>query len=283
MGATEHLQEVLLKRRHLLHRHIFEQSIHTAVENGNLLLDRHRRVLWLHKQSGVLMTLINNISRNGVQVATKLGERLQLTVLRLVYFERSRHPLHRLNLGVTTHPRHRDTHINCGSDTLIEEVAGKENLTIGNRNYIGGDICRHIARLGLDNRECRKRAATLNSTFEALGQVVHLLGNLAPADNLRSPLQEARVEVEDVTRVRLPTRGAAQNERHLTISHRLFRQVVIDDQRVASRIAEVLANSRTRKGGKILHCRSVGGCCRHHNSIVHRALLAQSIHNGCHS
>jgi len=48
--------------------------------------------------------------------------------------------------------------------------------------------------------------------------------------HLGSTLEETRMEVEDVTGVSLTTRGTTEKEGHLTVSHGLLRQIIVDDQ-----------------------------------------------------
>jgi hypothetical protein len=52
------------------------------------------------------------------------------------------------------------------------------------------------------------------------------------------------VEVEDVTRVRLTSGGTTEQQRHLTVSNGLLRQIVEDDQRVLSVITEPFSYAR---------------------------------------
>ena len=59
--------------------------------------------------------------------------------------------------------------------------------------------------------------------------------------HLSGTLEQTGVQVEDVTGVGLTTRGATQQQRHLTISDGLFRQIVVDDQSVLAIVTEILA------------------------------------------
>mgnify|MGYP000355759853 FL=1 len=44
------------------------------------------------------------------------------------------------------------------------------------------------------------------------------------------------MQVEDVARVSLASRRATQGQRHLTISHGLLGQVIVDDEHVTTRV-----------------------------------------------
>jgi hypothetical protein len=58
----------------------------------------------------------------------------------------------------------------------------------------------------------------------------------------RGALEQARVQVEHVARIRLAARRAAQQQRHLAVRPCLLGQVVVDDERVLAAVAEVLAH-----------------------------------------
>jgi hypothetical protein len=81
-----------------------------------------------------------------------------------------------------------------------------------NETHIGRDISRHITTLGLDDGKSSERSST-----ELL---VHL----------RCTFEETRVEVEDITGVRLTTGRTTEKEGHLTVSHSLLGQVIVDDK-----------------------------------------------------
>jgi hypothetical protein len=112
-----------------------------------------------------------------------LSESSDFTVLGQKKLEGTSDLLHGLKLGSGTDTRHGKTDVNGRSDTLVEEFGFQEDLSIGNRNDVGGDISRHITTLGLDNGESSEGTTTV--------LVAHL----------GSTLEETRVEVEDWERV----------------------------------------------------------------------------------
>ena len=118
-----------------------------------MFFDRHRRILRLNQQLRVFPSLVDRQGRHGVHIAAEFGERLQLAVLRLIDLQRTGHFLHRLDLGVTTHTRHGNTHVDGRTVALVEEVRLEEDLPVGDRNHVRRDIGRHVARLRLDDRE----------------------------------------------------------------------------------------------------------------------------------
>lgn len=79
----------------------------------------------------------------------------------------------------------------------------KPYLSISDGDDIGWNVSRHIPSLSLDDRQGSQRAAPKG--------VVHF----------GCSLQQAGVQVEHITRVGLTARGAAQQQRHLTVSNSL--------------------------------------------------------------
>ena len=84
-----------------------------------------------------------------------------------------------------------------------------------------------VVRFGLDDRQTRHRAAA------------HFVGEL------RAALQEAAVQVKDVTGVGLAAGGTAQEQGHGAIRLCLLGQVVEDDQHVLAAVHPVLADGRS--------------------------------------
>ena len=151
-----------------------------------------------------------------------LGERLQLAELRLIGFQRTGHFLHTLYLGITTDTRYGDTYVDGGTDTLVEECGLKEYLTVGDRDHVGRDICRHVAGLGFDHGECGERATTLHDRLHCLGEVVHLARHLLVADDSGRTFEQTRMEIEDIAGIGLTSGGTLQDKRDLAIGHSLL-------------------------------------------------------------
>ena len=63
----------------------------------------------------------------------------------------------------------------------------------------------------------------------------------------------------------------------------MLRQVVIDDQCIATGVTEVLTDGCTGKGSIVAHRGRVGCCCCHHHGVVHGVVLLECIDQGCHS
>src|SRR5262245_45227617 len=104
----------------------------------------------------------------------------------------------------------------------MEQVGLEEDLPVGDRNDVGRNVRRQVARLRFDDRKRRQRSAA--EIFLQLG----------------GALQQARMQIKDVAWIRLTPRWTPQQQRNLTVGLCMLRQVVVNDERVAAVIAEVL-------------------------------------------
>ena len=86
------------------------------------------------------------------------------------------------------------------------------------------------------------------------------------------------MQIEHVARIRLAARRAAQQQRHLAIRHRLLRQIVVEDHRVAAVVAEELAHGAAGVRRQELHRRRIGRGGGDHDGIFHRAVFLQRVH-----
>ena len=177
----------------------------------------------LHQPAAAVQLVLRRL----VEVAGELRERRQVAVLREVEAQAAGHLPHRLHLGRPADARHREADVDRGPLALVEQVALEEDLAVGDRDDVGRDVGREVAGLRLDDRQRGQRPAA-----QLLVQ-------------LRRALQQARVQVEDVARVRLAARRAAQQQRDLAVGLRVLRQVVVDAQRVAARCRGSTRPSRT--------------------------------------
>lgn len=66
--------------------------------------------------------------------------------------------LHSLGLGSGSYTRHRETDVDGWPDALVEELSLQENLSVGDGNYVGGNIRGHVTGLSLDYRKSRQGA-----------------------------------------------------------------------------------------------------------------------------
>src|SRR5690606_36817451 len=95
----------------------------------------------------------------------------------------------------------------------------------------------------------------------------------------RGTLEQARVQIEHVARIRLAARRTAQEQRDLPIRPGLLRQVVVDDQRVFAVVPEELAHGAARVGRDVLHGRGLRRRRRDDDRVLHRAVLFELAHD----
>src|SRR6266849_5108819 len=85
------------------------------------------------------------------------------------------------------------------------------------------------------------------------------------------------MQIEHVARIGFAARRAAQQQRHLAVGHRLFRQIVVDDDGMHAVIAEVFAHGAAGERRDVLHRRRVGSGGCDDDRIFQRALLFQHL------
>src|SRR6266581_2880047 len=197
--------------------------------------------------------------RRGIEVGAELRERRHFAVLRQIALDLAGNLFHRLGLRRRSDARHRQADVQRRTNTLEEQIALEVDLAVGNRNHVGRDVGRHVIGLGLNHRQRRQRARAV--------LVVQFGGTL----------EQARMQVEHVAGIGLAARRAAQQQRHLAIGHRLFRQIVIDDDGVHAVVAEVFAHGTAGERRDVLHRRRVGSGGRDDDRIFQRALLFQHL------
>ena len=79
------------------------------------------------------------------------GESLHGAVLGQGDLEGTGDLLHGLDLCGTTHTGYRDTYVNSRALVRVEQVGLQEDLAVGNRNDVGGDVSRNVVGFGLDD------------------------------------------------------------------------------------------------------------------------------------
>jgi hypothetical protein len=220
--GAEVREELRLPLEDLGDGNVVEVTVDTSEDEGNHLVDGHGLVLLLLEELGETLTTVEGLLGGSVQVGTELGEGGHLTVLGQEELEGTSDLLHGLELGGGADTRHRQTDVDGGADTLVEELGLQEDLTVGDGNDVGGNVSGDITTLGLNDGKGGKRSTT--------ELVVHLGGTL----------KETRVEVEDtdlllvweilggdfvqnlLAGVGLTSRRTTEKERHLTVGDGLL-------------------------------------------------------------
>ena len=95
---------------------------------------------------------------------------------------------------------------------------------------------------------------------------------------LGRPLEQAGVQVEDVARVGLAARRAAEQQRDGAVGLGLLGEVVVDDQRVLAVLHPVLAHGAAGIGRQVLVGRRVPGRGHHHHGVLQRLVVLEGGH-----
>ncbi len=230
-SARSDWTQLVVEPRHVGHRDRVDEAVRDRPDHGDLLLDRPRRVLALVERRHHALAAGELPLGGLVELGAELGERLELAVGGEVEAQAARHLLHRPDLGVAADARHRDAGVDGRPHARVEEVGLQEDLAVGDRDHVRRDVGRHVAGLRLDDGQGRERAAA-----EVVGQ-------------LHRPLEQPRVQVEDVARVGLAARRAAHQERHLPVGVGVLGEVVVDARARACRCRGSARPWRSRRTG----------------------------------
>ena len=230
---------------------LIEVSSNTSIENAHLLLRGHGNVLLLLDELGEFLTSQEKLLGGGIEIGTELGESSDLSELGKIKLDGTRHLLHGLDLSSGSDTGDGETDVNGRSDTLMEKIRFQEDLSISNRDDIGGDISRKITSLSLNNGQSGQGTSTVG--FVHLG----------------CSFQKAGVQVEDISGVSLTTWRSSKEERHLSVGDGLLGEIIIDDESVLAVISEVLTNSAAGVRGQELERSRVGGSSGDDAGVVH--------------
>src|SRR5579872_2300143 len=262
---------------------IVQEALEAHVDDRDLLLDRHRLALRLLQDFDEAGSAIELRAGRAVEVRRELREGLYLAVLRQVELEALGNRLHALDLRASAYSGDGNADVDGRADAGEEQIRLQEYLAVRNRDDVGRNVGGDVGREGLDDRQRRQRPAgsghhphlvavrakclkRLRGLLRAILALVQLavhshlrVGRRPLRDNdevladLGGPLQQAAVEVEDVTGIGLAAGRPAQQERYLTVRDGVFGEVVVDNQRVLALVAEVLADRAAGVGRDVLH------------------------------
>jgi hypothetical protein len=238
-----------------------EVSVNTTEKDTDLFGEGHGDELVLLEELGELLSSVELLLGGGIKIGTELGEGGDFSVLGKLELERTSNLLHGLHLGGGSDSGDGETDVNCGSDTLEEELGFEEDLSVGNGDNVGGNVSRYITSLGLNDGEGGKRTTT-----EVL---VHLGGTL----------EETRMEIENITGVSLTTGRSSEEEGHLSVGNSLLGQIVIDDKGVHTVISEELTESTSGVGGNELEGSSIGSSGGNDDGVLKGVLFSEGLDN----
>src|SRR6202521_4014657 len=257
--AAQQRQQAILELAHLGDRKRIEIAVDAGINRHDLLFHLQRRELRLLQQLGQARTAVEQALRRGIEIGAELRERRHFAVLRQLALDLAGDLFHRLGLRRRSDARHRKADVHRGPNALEEQVGLEEDLAVGNRDHIGRNVGRHVVGLGFDDRQRRQRSRAV---------IVVELGGA---------LEQARMQIEHVAGIGFATRRAAQQQRHLTVGHRLFRKIVIDDDGMHAVVAEIFAHGAAGERRDVLHRRRIGGGGRDDDRIFQCALLFQHL------
>lgn len=240
---------------------LVEETSDTGVENANLLFSNHGHVLLLLEELSKLLTSVEEMLGGGIEIGTELGEGSDFSVLGKLELERTGDLLHGLDLGGGTDSGHRETDVDGGSDTLVEKLSLQEDLSISNRDHIGGNIGGHITSLGLNDGE-----GSQGTTFVLVG-------------HLGCSLEETRMEIEDVSGVSLSARRSSEKKRHLSVGDGLLGEIVVDDEAVLAVVSEELTDSASGVRGQELEGSSLGSGGGNNDGVTEGVVILEDLHD----
>jgi hypothetical protein len=258
------VEQIALELLHLIDRHVVEESVDARIDRKDLIGHRHRLILTLFEQFHHAHAPRQLHLGGLIQLAPELRECGHLAILREVQSKRPGHLLHGLDLRGSSDPGDRQTDVDRRADTGVEEIAPQIDLTVRDRNDVRRNVRRHVASLRFDDGKRRETAST---------QFVAQLG---------CAFEQPGVQIKYIARIGFASRRPAEQQRKLAVGDRVFRQVVIDDQRVFAVVPEVFPDGRTGKRRQELHRRRVAGAGGDHHAVVHGMVFFERLHDAGH-
>ena len=153
----------------------------------------------------------------------------------------------------------RQTDVDGGSDTFIEQLSFQEDLSVSDGDDVSGDISGHITSLGFNDRQSSHGSST---------EVLVKFG---------SSFKKSRVQIKHITRVSLSSGRSSQKQRHLSVGNSLLGKIVINDESMFSIISEVLSDSASGVRGQELKRSSFGGSSSNNNGVSKGVVSSESV------
>src|SRR5690554_3201433 len=255
----------LLERLNLFDFEVVKVALGDAEQRNGKLPDLEWLILRLLQKFNNTLTALELATGRVVEVGSKLGKRCQFTVLSQVGTNTAGQFLDHFGLGCTTHTRYRNTSVDGGTHTGVEQVGLKEDLAVSNRNHVGRNERGNVAGLSFDDGQSRKR--TCLAFNRTLGELLDIVGV-----DTSSALEQTGVQVEHVAGIGFASGRTTQQQRNLTIGPCLLGKVVVHDQGVFATIAEVFAHGAAGVSRQILHGCRVGRRSGYNNGVFHGAV-----------
>src|SRR5690606_24392913 len=181
--------------------------------------------------------------------------------------------LNDLGLGCATDTRYRDTGVHGRTHAGVEQARLQEDLAVGDRDHVGRNEGGDVTGLRFDNRQRGQRTGF--AFHVAVGELLDVLFR-----NAGRALQQTRVQIEHVAGIRFASGRTAQQQGDLAIGPGLLGQIVINDQRVLTAVAVVLADGAAGEGCEVLHGGRIGCGGRNDHGVGQGAVFFQLAHDG---
>src|SRR5690606_20697073 len=217
---------ILFKLSCIFYRYSIHQTSGRSIDNCHLQFHWYGRILTLFQNLLVSSTSFDGSLSSRIKVRPEFGKSFQLTELCLVQFQGTSYFLHRFDLCVTTHSGYGDTHVDCRTDTGVEEVSLQEDLTVRDGDHVGRNISRNVTCLSFDDRKRSKGSTTFHQVLDRLGEIVHLLRDRIRRVDLSRSFQQSGVQIEHVTWVSLTPWRSSKKKGYFTVSYGLLRKVI---------------------------------------------------------
>lgn len=130
--ASKEIKEFPFEFWNFTGNHSIQETSDTSINDTYLFFSWHWYVLALFKEFSQDSTSVKELLSGSIEVRTELGEGSYFSVLGKFKFKSTSNGFHSFNLGSRTDSGHRDTDIKSWSNTFIEKLSFKENLSISN-------------------------------------------------------------------------------------------------------------------------------------------------------
>ena len=254
------LLDGLFRGRHAVQRDGIEQVRGQGQQDRDLRRRGYRGGFSLLEAGADAPAVLDGLAGVFVQAGAEPGEGLEFLELRIGELEIARHRPKGRALRLAADARHGLADIDRRQHAQFKQGRGEIDLPVGDRNQVGRNIGGDVLRLGFDDRQGGERAAA-----QILAQV-------------SGPLQQPRVDIEDVAREGLAAGRPAQQQRQFAVGARMLGEVVIDDQHIAALLHEVLRDAGRGIGRDIGKASRVVAFGHHDHGVLHRAIVPQDRH-----
>src|SRR5688572_26882696 len=161
MPIVDEAVKLLLELAADLSGKIVQIAVCRREDNEHLLFDGERLELRLLQNLHQPTTTVELLLRCLVQIGTELRKSRELSILRQLQTQGTRHRPHCFDLRRTADAAYRQPDVDRGPDVCVEQVSFEENLAVSDRNHVGRNVRRYVTGLRLDKGQSGKRPAAV--------------------------------------------------------------------------------------------------------------------------